>query len=473
MKKKNGFTLIELLAVIVIISILLLLAVPEVAGIILKSKISASKDSTIGFLKELDNYILDSYTSGSSFEDGYYVIKDLNVDLNKKNPTDRSWIYVEKGIVDSYAIEYDKFVYVMGEDKKPKLLDGDFPIYKSKYDSCDLGETFVDCVTSRLSNDGLISIDQPATIQMKATTEYRYSAGSSYCDYILEGKAGDWDSTLDDNYKVISDNEKCLEIEGNFIENVRNYVLFDNRLYRAIGVFETQENSTSDYKYRVKLIKDLPLSTDILGTINYVPGTTPIFGYQYLFQKDFAFYMFDDKGENGESYYPTSFINSKLNNDYFMSLSIDSRNMIDQVLWYLGGAATNYLYPDDFYQQERSNSVFAGNSINYVAKIGLPYVSDIGYSSEQDIWNSYYLRNGRGFEDNWIANGIRYLTITPDISYENYAVFHYITHAYINTCLTSYNSKFYANVVPTFYLDENVKYKSGNGTYNHPFIIEM
>ncbi|MDD3242026.1 MAG: type II secretion system protein [Bacilli bacterium] len=472
MKNKNAFTLIEVLAVIVIISVLLLLAVPEISGLILKSRRSASKDSTINFLKEFDNYMLESYKTGDSFEDGYYIIKDLNVDLNKKNPTDRSWIYVEKGIVDSYAIEYNNFVYVMGEDKKPKLVDGDFPIYKSKYDSCDLDETFVDCVTSRLNNDGLTSISQPVTTQMKATNEYRYSTGSSYCEYIMDGKTDVYESTHDENYKIVYDKEECTNLGGKYIENVKNYVLFDNQLYRVIGVFETKENETSDYKYKVKLIKDFPLTKDVLGLENLHPYTTEYVWYYYLFQRDFDFYKFDTKNTNGDGYFPTSFINNKLNNEYLSSLDDQSKNMIDDNLWYLGGALNNLLFPDGFYQQERSNNVYSTNSINYVSKIGLPYVSDIGYASDPDYWNGENLRICREFENSWIVNGSEDFTITPNIV-DNSHVFAYGCHYYINTCLYGVNPNGYANIRPTFYLDENVKYKSGNGTYNHPYIIEM
>lgn len=46
MKKNKGFTLIELLAVILIISVIMLIAVPAINGLIAKAKIEALKDST-------------------------------------------------------------------------------------------------------------------------------------------------------------------------------------------------------------------------------------------------------------------------------------------------------------------------------------------------------------------------------------------------------------------------------------------
>lgn len=460
MKNKKGFTLIEVLAVIVIISILLLLAVPEVAGIILKSKISASKDSTIGFLKELDNYILDSYTSGDSFEDGYYIIKDLNIDLNKKNPTDRSWIYIEKGILDSYAIEYDKFVYVMGEDKKPKLFDGDFPIYKSKYDSCNLGDTFVDCIISRLNNDGFTTIDQPVTTQMKATKDYRYSAGSSYCRIDSEED----EPLLEDN-KIIYDADRCLQLSGSFIDNVRNYVLFDGQLYRIVGVFETKQNLTSEYIYRVKLLKDDYLNSSILGTPDLITVSNY---YSYGNGKSLDFYNFDDDS----NFFVTSTISSKLNNDYYNSLSITSQSMIADNVWYLGGAISDDFTASQLYLQERDNIVFGTNTINSISKIGLIYPSDFGYSISPDNWNLSTLYYCNEFYESWMTLGSSDLTITHLRSISN-GVLTFRNHYGTNSCLYDGSVTYQKNIRPTFYLKENIKYKSGNGTYNHPFIIEM
>lgn len=58
MKNRKGFTLIELLAVIVILAIILLIAVPQVQQIIDKSKQDAFASSYRMVLKQIDYYAL-------------------------------------------------------------------------------------------------------------------------------------------------------------------------------------------------------------------------------------------------------------------------------------------------------------------------------------------------------------------------------------------------------------------------------
>lgn len=85
MKKKNGFTLVELLAVIVILSVLVLLAVPSV----LKMLDGARKDT---FELETERIIEAAKTAYSSDvmdgdEKGCYSLEELKPYLEKTFPT--------------------------------------------------------------------------------------------------------------------------------------------------------------------------------------------------------------------------------------------------------------------------------------------------------------------------------------------------------------------------------------------------
>ena len=54
--KSKGFTLIELLAVIVVLAIIAMIAIPQVVGVIEKSKKGSFKDSAIGLMESAKIY---------------------------------------------------------------------------------------------------------------------------------------------------------------------------------------------------------------------------------------------------------------------------------------------------------------------------------------------------------------------------------------------------------------------------------
>lgn len=57
MEKSKGFTLIELLAVIVILSVISLIAVPQIVDSINKANLKSSEESILGLVKSAENYV--------------------------------------------------------------------------------------------------------------------------------------------------------------------------------------------------------------------------------------------------------------------------------------------------------------------------------------------------------------------------------------------------------------------------------
>ena len=71
--KKKGFTLIELLAVIVILAIISLIAVPVILNIIRDAKKSSAKDSAYGYIKAVENYqALEMLKGNKGLKEGKY-----------------------------------------------------------------------------------------------------------------------------------------------------------------------------------------------------------------------------------------------------------------------------------------------------------------------------------------------------------------------------------------------------------------
>ncbi len=107
---KKGFTLIELLAVILILGIITLIAVPIVNKIINESKMIASETTIDGYIKALENKISIKQLSGEpTFEDRIYTVSELDLDIKGKVPSS-GWVMIKNGEVTNYSFLINKFV---------------------------------------------------------------------------------------------------------------------------------------------------------------------------------------------------------------------------------------------------------------------------------------------------------------------------------------------------------------------------
>ena len=81
---KKGFTLVELLAVIVILAIISLIAVPVVLGIIEDSKKNTTLSSAEFYLDAVELSIVKSIQKGKKIETGFYnIMSDGNICLEE------------------------------------------------------------------------------------------------------------------------------------------------------------------------------------------------------------------------------------------------------------------------------------------------------------------------------------------------------------------------------------------------------
>lgn len=96
--KYKGFTLVELLAVIVVLGIIAMIAVPQVLTVIEKSRKGSFKDSAIGLIESAKIY----YTpyAGQSMEFDLSDSNTLNLFTFKGTKPDGGSIYItEEGLV--------------------------------------------------------------------------------------------------------------------------------------------------------------------------------------------------------------------------------------------------------------------------------------------------------------------------------------------------------------------------------------
>lgn len=202
--------------------------------------------------------------------------------------------------------------------------------------------------------------------------------------------------------------------------NPNNYVLFNNELWRIIGVING----------KVKLIKDSVITID----------------------------KYDSSNSN---VYVNTSIYNYLKNVYLPSLN-DYQNYLEVNTWYVGGIENTFLMKKvyEIYNYELGN--FKNNGVTINEKIALPYISDYAYAGDINSYDKTITNtNNWMFMDNlW--------TITRVNTYYNQV--YYIKSDGTLGFDTVDKLK---RVRPVVILKNSVLYASGDGTYTNPYKIEV
>ena len=139
---KKGFTLIELLAVILILGIIALIAIPQVTNVISNASRGATETSAKHYVSAVNNTIalnkLDT-DSSNNINDGLIDISTIEVNMSGEKPTSGS-VYVKGGNVLEAELEvngknvfcgsngkctaYDKYIYYNESTAITKIING-------------------------------------------------------------------------------------------------------------------------------------------------------------------------------------------------------------------------------------------------------------------------------------------------------------------------------------------------------------
>ena len=243
--------------------------------------------------------------------------------------------------------------------------------------------------------------------------------------------------------------------------NPKNYVTFNNEVWRIIGVFPT-DDGTGNIENRIKIIREQSIG-------EYEWDDTCLFNWTR----------------------PAT-LNTYLNVTYLNGLISEAQSMVGDSKYYLGsyGKTINSQgftsTPVEMYSYERkitgSDYYYGTNPNSWVGKVALMYASDYGYASEncEEKWlcdnngsndittcnttNWMYFKKYSYFGE-WIfsqnVEGVR-------ISYD-----HCITNKYgdpVKTCVIEQAS---ALVRPVLYLKSNIKITGGDGTSSSPYTLGL
>mgnify|MGYP004658764687 FL=1 len=316
-------------------------------------------------------------------------------------------------------------------------------------------KTLASCLKDNYELVGITKISQAATgNQNYATTEYRYQ-GKTPNNYITFNKEDD--------------------------------------VWRIIGIFETQTLNDSGYtkEYKVKIVRDA------IGRAAWDYKTSS--GYN----NDWTTSTLMNLLNNGPYYNRTSGYTKLICStgyettvsetavcDYSSNgLTNEAKNQISSTKWYLGNVVwtdrVGYGTTKEIYTQERSTSVYSGNSQTWNGKVALIYPSDYMYASSACYndsakiafdynsceWNAKCdtdYRSETCKNTNWLLDTNNFFwTMSSSSASLTEAMFVSEAGDVTMGAVTFIT----AGLRPSLYLSSDVTYISGLGTLSDPFVI--
>ena len=237
--------------------------------------------------------------------------------------------------------------------------------------------------------------------------------------------------------------------------NPKNYVTFNNEVWRIIGVFPT-EDENGNIENRIKLIRNESIGNNY-WSLKQVSSTSSYNNWTGATLKNY------------------------LNGYYYNTLTSEAQSMISSSKYYLGGYISYKQTSVDMYSYERkisgSNYYYGSNPNSWVGKIALMYESDYGYASlnceTKALYNSSdSTQDLRACNDtNWLYNIKTAEWLLPQFggSRYNYYAFNVFSRGNAGNSASVYSNQY--AVRPVLYLTLAVQITGGEGTESSPYTL--
>ena len=293
------------------------------------------------------------------------------------------------------------------------------------------------------------------TSNTTCTVEFTSNDNETFANYLISKECSST-PTSDDAAKNCLVNENGYRYEG---KNPNNYVLFNDELWRVIGVFsmKTEAGNTENL---VKLIRN-----ETLDGLSWHGSNNNNWSSATLQQQL-------NNGYLNATDSTCDFCQFNTKTCYFSETGINStaRNMIESVIWNLGGTSSISATADSFYTAERGTTVYSGRPTEWTGKVGLMYPSDYGYavlaSSCERTTNFESYGKTACAGNNWLKSDSYQWTLTPISS-----TLHYVFYVHYNGDLDSLSASIGFGARPSIYLKSNIAIMGGSGSYSDPFKI--
>ena len=290
-----------------------------------------------------------------------------------------------------------------------------------------------------------------------------YNDGSSINTVNIGGSTSNPQVKLNATQGIMLDNNGDYRYYG---ADPNNYVTFNDETWRIIGAFNNVDDGTGNKETRLKIIRDESIGNyswdSSASTVNSGRGVNDWSKADLMTELNTLYY----NSTSGTCYNGRNNASTTCN---FTSTGLDevARNMIDNAVYHLGGTSSyDNLYADDYYNIERSTSVYTGNKTTWTGKIGLMYPSDYTYAVDLSLCtkDGYNYGNSTCKSNDWLLYSSNQWTIMPASSFAYFA--YYVTSAgYVNSGYV-FGA---AAARPVLYLKSDVTIVGGEGTSSNPY----
>ena len=294
-------------------------------------------------------------------------------------------------------------------------------------------------------------------------------------------------------YKYDTKNNLMQDVGGNiryYGASPNNYVYFNCsdyanqssstcELWRIIGVFDG----------KVKLVRDTSIGSYSWDNKDTTTGAENNNGKNDW--TDSRLMKLLNPGYDSETVGGSLYYNAKSGTCYvgknnatvacnFTSIGIKNsatRNLIQEVVYNIGGWDTPAVYSDFIYEKERGTTVYSGRPTTWTGKIGLMYPSDYGYAADftkckdasgNDLTIYNYASNVNDYQcrkNNYLYKNKSEWLLIPS-SGSSYSVWDVDSPSYVNSGAYVSNG---GAIRPVVFLSSTQDIAGGEGTENNPY----
>ena len=433
MKNKKGFTLIELLAVIIILGILMIIAIPSVTRYISDSRKSAYVDTAKEIIGAARNMVNDGKLEMYDTDVTYYIESScIKTENASKSPYGE---FTKAYVVVTYDGNGYTYYWTSNDDSGQGIKN------IVRVDKLDTDNVESDLKDSEIST--LRGIDGRSKTVVISEANGCEKEGSNDAESYINSTTGEIDNSASTivKYAAQSANQLVSIGDNNYIfkgSNPNNYVRFNNENWRIIGIYNNQ----------LKIQIEKSIWYRVYNTIS----------------------PYSNKWVDSElkTFFNTTYYNDKLTDS-------KSRSMIDNNSeWYVGEASYRETASESY--ENAKLATWKGIDTNdpgigTVASYEFLYAS-AGEGCYNRIGYEYMEDNCGKLTNDWLYPDGGSWTLTPSKSYgygtEGYALqiiaTGYVFYQFVPNEYMSY---------PSVILKPSVKITGGTGTKTDQYILDI